>query len=95
MSESNFIDQLKKIKKLKDENREKVEKIRNVDLENKKKVINCKVNISIIEKLINDGIVFDPKEENGELVWIYPNGERLSLSDSIKLLKLKLESGST
>jgi hypothetical protein len=90
MDDSKYVEALKKIKQVKDENKQKVEKIRNVNLEEKKKIINCIVNIEIVERLIKEGTVFDPNRNGGELAWIYPNGERLSLIDSIKVLRSKL-----
>jgi len=92
MDDSKYVEALKKIKQVKDENKKRVEKIRNVNLEEKKKIINNIVNIEIIEKLIKEGTLYDPYSDSGELVWIYPDGNRLSLSLAVKQLRKLLES---
>ena len=91
MDETEIIDSLKKIKNLRDENKKKVEKIRNVDLEKKKKIINCIVNTEIIQKLIREGNVYDPYGNSGELVWIYPDGNKLNLIDAVNFLRKSLD----
>jgi hypothetical protein len=90
MDDSKYVEALKKIKQVKDENKQKVEKIRNVNLEEKKKVINCIVNIEIVERLIKEGTIFDPNRNSGELAFIYPDGNRLGLADAIKVLRSEL-----
>ena len=87
MDDSKYVEALKKIKQVKDENKKRVEKIRNVNLEEKKKIINNIVNIEIIERLIKEGTIFDPNHNGGELAFVYPNGNRLGLTDAIKALR--------
>lgn len=91
MSDDKFIDKLKDIKRLRDENKKKVEKIKNVDLEEKKRIINCIVNLEIIDKLYHDGTIFDPRDpDDSELVW-HVYGEDLTIPDVIDLLREKLK----
>lgn len=87
MDDSKYVEALKKIKQVKDENKKKVEKIRNVNLEEKKKIINAIVNIEIVEKLIKEGTIFDPNHNGGELAFVYPDGNRLGLIDAIRALR--------
>ena len=89
-SDSKYVEALKKIKQVKDENKKKVEKIRNVDLEEKKKIINCIVNVEIVERLIKEETIFDPNHNGGELAFVYPDGNRLGLADAIKALRSQL-----
>lgn len=90
MDDSKYIDALKDLKKLKDENKQKVEKIRNVDLEEKKKIISNIVNLEIIQKLIKEETVFDPNHNGGKLAFVYSDGNKLDLIDAIKVLRSKL-----
>lgn len=92
MDDSKYVEALKKIKQVKDENKKRVEKIRNVNLEEKKRIITCSVNVNIIVKLINDGVLFDPRGDGGKLVWIDKNNNLLNLTDAVELLKSKLNS---
>ena len=93
MDESRYIEALKNIKKVRDENKKSVEKIRNTNLDEKKKIISCIVNTEIIIKLIKDGILFDPRGNNGKLVWIN-NDIELDLIHTINLLRDKLNTDS-
>lgn len=90
MDDSKYIDALKDLKKLKDENKQKIEKIKNVNLEEKKKIISNIVNIELIQKLINEGTIYDPKDNSGELAFVYPDGTKLSLIDAVSVLRSKL-----
>jgi len=92
VDDSKYVEALKKIKQVKDENKKRVEKIRNVNLEEKKRIITCSVNVNIIVKLINDGVLFDPRGDGGKLVWIDKNNNLLNLTDAVELLKSKLNS---
>lgn len=90
MDDSKYIDALKDLKKLKDENKQKIEKIKNVNLEEKKKIISNIVNIELIQKLINEGTIYDPNHNGGKLAFVYSDGNKLDLIDAIKVLRSKL-----
>lgn len=90
MDDSKYIDALKDLKKLKDENKQKIEKIKNVNLEEKKKIISNIVNLEIIQKLIKEETVFDPNHNGGKLAFVYSDGNKLDLIDAIKVLRSKL-----
>lgn len=92
MSDEKFVNQLKglkeKIDKTKEQNKKAVEKLKNTNLTERKKIITAIVNLELINKMYQDKVIFDLRE--GELNF-YAEGERLSISDVIILLREKLD----
>lgn len=96
MSDEKFINQLKEIKdkinQTKEQNKKAVEKLKNTNVEERKRVITAIVNLELIEKMYQDGIIFDPRDPDDSELCFYVYGERLSIPDIIQLLRERLAS---
>ena len=95
MSDDKFINQLKQIKEkinqTKEQNKKAVEKLKNTNVIERRRVITAIVNLELIEKMYKDGIIFDPRDPHSELCF-YINEERLAIPDVLNLLRSRLES---
>ena len=92
VSDEKFIKELKglkdKINQTKEQNKQAVEKLKNTNLTERKKIITAIVNLELIDKMYQDKVIFDLRD--GELNF-YADGQRLSISDVIILLREKLD----
>ena len=95
MSDEKFINQLKdlkqKIKQTKEENKNRVEKLKNSKVEEKKRLITCIVNLQLIEKMLKDKTIFTPYEENAKLVWLVSEDYCIDVTESIDSLRRELD----
>lgn len=69
-NDQKFIEKLKHIKTLKKQNREKIEKITNFDLEAKKKLITNIVNLKILKTMIEEEKIY---YTDYKLLWVNSN----------------------
>ena len=92
MSDEKFIKELKglkdKINQTKEQNKQAVEKLKNTNLTERKKIITAIVNLELIDKMYKDKVILHLRD--GELNF-YADGQRLSISDVIILLREKLD----
>ena len=95
MSDEKFVKELKdlkaKIDQTKEQNKKAVEKLKNVNLEERKKIITAIVNLELIEKMYQEGTIFDPRDPGDSELNFYVYGEMLSIPDVIQLLREKLD----